>query len=463
MAKGKKSDVIGVTGVVRYGNRSRVEDEWHPNLRGRLAARVYREMGDNDAGVGSSLNLIKSTLRQVPWEAREADGSDEARRWAEHLHECTTDMDHTWADFVSEVPSILLYGWAAFEKVMKRREDGLVGWRGFFPRAQESLHNWEWDEEGNVTGMWQLAQSVQARPVFIPSEKLLHFRTEYNRGSPEGRSLLRNVYRSWFFLKRLEELEAVGMERDLAGIPVVEVPISLFEAAASSSPASAAKRQLLADYERLVQQMRRNDREGVVFPAETGPDGKPTGYRLRLLSTGGSRALDVGEAIRRYQKAIAINFNTQFQLLGVDTNGSMALSSDMTSTFAQSLGAILDSMQEVINRFAVRELMELNGVPRNLWPQLVHGDIEREDAERFATTMAALVTAGVVTPDPELEDFAREKMLYPPRARDDVEGPDAGISPDTEIDQVTETPEVKPPPAKVPEAPAPKPPAPVLP
>mgnify|MGYP001587279872 FL=1 len=371
----KKSDVIGATGIIRYGNRSRVEDEWHPNLRGRLAARVYREIGDNDATVGGSFNIIKATIRQVPWHAQEANGSDEAKLWAERLTNFIEDMDLTWTDFTSDVMSKLQYGWAAFEKVHKRRADGLIGWRGFFMRSQESLYNWEWGQEDEVKGMWQLVQSLQGKPVFIPMEKLLIFKTEYNRGSPEGRSLLRNIYRTWFFLKRLQELEAIGIERDLGGIPIVEVPLSLFEAAQNPTPANAGKRAQLQEFEKLVQQLRRNDREGVVFPAETGPDGKPTGYRLRLMSTGGTRAINVGESIRRLQKEIGINFSTTFQQLGVETQGSMALSSDMTSMFAQSLGAVISSMKEVFNRFAVKEIMELNGAPKELWPRWVPGDI----------------------------------------------------------------------------------------
>ena len=33
--------------------------------------------------------------------------------------------------------------------------------------------------------------------------------------------MLRNSYRSWYYKKRLEEFESVGVERDLAGLPMV--------------------------------------------------------------------------------------------------------------------------------------------------------------------------------------------------------------------------------------------------
>ena len=44
------------------------------------------------------------------------------------------------------------------------------------------------------------------------------------KGNPEGRRILRDAYRAWYFKKRLEEFEAIGVERDLAGMPVGKVP-----------------------------------------------------------------------------------------------------------------------------------------------------------------------------------------------------------------------------------------------
>ena len=55
------------------------------------------------------------------------------------------------------------------------------------------------------------------KQVVIPMEKCLLFRTQTHKNNPEGRSILRNAYRSWYFKKRIEEIEGVGIERDLAG------------------------------------------------------------------------------------------------------------------------------------------------------------------------------------------------------------------------------------------------------
>ncbi|MGI6498023.1 MAG: hypothetical protein ACOX0U_04265 [Oscillospiraceae bacterium] len=50
------------------------------------------------------------------------------------------------------------------------------------------------------------------------------FRTKSRKGSPEGRSILRNAYRSWYFKRRIQEIEGIGIERDLAGFPTLTAP-----------------------------------------------------------------------------------------------------------------------------------------------------------------------------------------------------------------------------------------------
>jgi hypothetical protein len=409
---------IGRPGANYMGGR--VYEEWHPRLQGQLAVRVYREMRDNDATIGAALNLTNNILRQVAWKAVPADASDEAKAAADFLDEVLTKMDGTWEDFMSEVLSMLWFGWSYFEKTYLQRDDGRIGVKELSIRAQETFDDWEFDASGMVTGMWQCAAPTFQR-VFIPIEKAILFRTESNKGSPEGRSLLRNAYRSWYFLKRLQEIEAVGIERDLVGLPVIEVPTAYLDANAGADKASARSK-----FERQLQQIRRNEHDGILFPAELDRDGKPTGFKLRLLSSGGSRQIDVSVPIQRYQRDIAMCFSTQFQMLGSQgSTGSWALSSDQTDMYGLALGAILDTIEDTLNHGLTAELMALNGIPAHLWPRYEHGDVERQDVERFSTMLTKLIDSGVVTPDRTLEEHVREEMgLPPPDDGGEEEAPD---------------------------------------
>ena len=117
-----KQDMVitkGATGLKQYNGR--VDEEWLNDLKGSRGIKAYREMADNDPTVGAGLFAAKMLIRQAKWGVIPADESEEAGRWAYFLEECMDDMDHTWHDFISEVLSMLQYGWAYHEIVYKIR------------------------------------------------------------------------------------------------------------------------------------------------------------------------------------------------------------------------------------------------------------------------------------------------------------------------------------------------------
>jgi hypothetical protein len=106
-------------------------------------------------------------------------------------------------------------------KTRSKYTDGKIGWRKMPIRSQETLQRWVFDESGGNMGMVQLAPP-KYETTFLPIEKCLLFRSTTIKNNPEGRSFLRNAYRPWFYKKRLEEIEGIGIERDLAGLPVAQ-------------------------------------------------------------------------------------------------------------------------------------------------------------------------------------------------------------------------------------------------
>jgi len=414
------ASVIGRTGLKRYGGT--VMDEWHPKLQGQLATKVYREMADNDPIVGSIMFAIESLIRQANWNVNPAADTPEAEQAAQFLSECLGDMSHTWEDLLAEILSMLVFGWAYFEIVYKVRggdvadparhskyNDGKIGWRKITIRAQDSLVDWEFDDEGGIQGMWQQA-SPDYRRVLIPIQKALLFRTKSVRNNPEGRSILRNAYRSYYFLKRIQEIEAIGIERDLAGLPVMEVPPQLM-----SPSASPDEKSMLAQFEQLIQRIRRDEMEGVVIPSSVNPDGSNTGYKLSLLSTGGRRQLDVNQVITRYEQRIAMSVLAEFIFLGMQDVGSRALGESKQSIFQMALKSIVDSIAAVFNRHAIPRLMALNGIPAERYPTLNPDKVETPPIGEIAAMIQAMSGAGAVLfPDEDLENRLRGMVGLPP-------------------------------------------------
>lgn len=398
----------GRIGANRWGGQ--FYEEFLPELRGLRGVKVYREMADNDDVIGGILFAIKMLIRQASWSVQAGGVDERDKESAAFVESCMHDMQMTWTDTVSEILSFLTYGWSLHEIVYKRRmghkkdvrldskfDDGLTGWQKLPIRAQESLYQWEYDSRDNLTGFIQ-KPAPDYRTLRIPSEKFLLFRTESQKENPEGRSILRNAYRSWFYKKRIQELEGIGIERDLAGFPVLIAPedVDIWSENAAG---------LLATCNDFVSNIRRDALEGLVIPH---------GWELKLLSTGGARQFDTSKIIERYDTRIAMTVLADFLFLGHEQSGSWALSSDKTRLFSMAIGAYLDIISETFNRHAIPRLLELNKKFEGAaLPKLIHGDIETQDLKELGEYLKAMSEMGLITPDDTLEEFLREQASLP--------------------------------------------------
>jgi hypothetical protein len=158
---------IGVTGLKRSGGY--VQDEFLRELHGRKGMETLREMANNDATVGAFLFAVNMLCRRVTWSVAAASDDQPDAEAASFLQSCLGDMSHSWEDFITDVLSMLPYGFAPHEIVYKQRQgannnptkrskynDGMIGWRKLAVRSQESLERWQFDDHGGLTGMWQL-------------------------------------------------------------------------------------------------------------------------------------------------------------------------------------------------------------------------------------------------------------------------------------------------------------------
>ncbi len=415
------SKEIGRIGQRRYGGV--IYEEFLHELRGKRGIAVYSEMSENDDVVGAILFAIEMLVKQCDWNVEPAGDTPQDIEAAEFVKSCMDDMQETWIDTISEILSFLTFGWSYHEIVYKRRmgntkdgrtkskySDGLIGWRKLPIRAQETLYQWEYDEEDNLVGMTQMPPPNYGIYT-IPKSKALLFRTKSRKDNPEGRSILRNAYRSWYFKRRIQEIEGIGIERDLAGLPVMHAP----EGVDIWNETIEENVKMRAGMEEMVRKIRRDEMEGVVLPF---------GFELELLSSGGSRQFDTNAIINRYDTRIAMTVLADFIFLGHQQTGSWALSSDKTELFAMAIGAFLDIICQTFNSQGIPALIDINGqhfAGITDYPKMTHGDIEDVDIVKLATYIKDMTGIGVLVPDDGLEDYIRRAGHLPERTDDSRE------------------------------------------
>lgn len=414
IAQGKKASFaeFGTTGLSRFGGY--VFEEFITNLRYPRAAKIYKEMASNDPTIGAILYMSEQLIRKTSWRVKPASDKLEDQQAAEFVEQCMNDMSSTWNETITEVLSMITYGWSWHEIVYKKRDgdqkdptrkskykDGRIGWRRLPGRSQETLYQWQFDEaDGGILAMEQLAVNDSKLRV-VPIEKSLLFRTKTERNNPEGRSLLRNAYRPWYFKKHIEEIEGIGIERDLAGLPVLTTPegVDLWNTNDTTS------KQTKVAAEHLVQNIRRDKNEGIVLPF---------GWDLKLLSTGSRRQFDTNAILNRYDQRIAITLLADIVMLGADKVGSFALADVKKSLLGAALEAQTQNIASIFNRYAIPRLFSFNTF-RGLtdYPQIVPGEIETPDLNELAIYIEKLAGCGALFPDTNLEGYLRNVAGLP--------------------------------------------------
>lgn len=403
---------LGLTGLRHWGGR--LDEEFLTELKYDKALKIYREMGDNDPTVGAAFNAITWLMRQVKWWV-EGDEPDVVDERVELIESARVDMAHTWEDFVAECArGFLQYGWQLHECVYKVRTpenskfpDGKIGWKRLPVRAQDTLHRWDFAPDGDV-----LAFIQRPAPDFkerrLPMDKLVLFRTDSIKNSPEGRSILRNAYRPWYYKKHLENIEGIGLERKLAGMPVVWGPARIFD-----DSATAAEVSIREYLEKVVTNIRKDEQYGVAMPLAYDENGNKL-FDIQLLATGGESEVDTSKAIERYDLRILQLMLADFIQVGHGSTGSWALQDSKTELFAVAIGVFLDQIAAPLNQYAIPRLLELNGLSTEDAPQLKHGDIETPDLSILGSFLTSLNSAGLTLfPDMAAENKMREMIGLP--------------------------------------------------
>jgi hypothetical protein len=356
---------------------------------------------------------VEQILRDVDLKVQPSNPDDEASvAEANFIESVLEDMEHTLDDHISESLSFLSYGFSWFEVVYKRRQgmdtqnpkkrskfsDGRIGVRKIASRAPWTVSRFDVDQKsGEILGMYQEG-SYGNQKHYIPSRKSLYYRTTSINNDPSGRPIIRNAYTSYEYLNNLQAIEAIAVERELAGIPVARIPAEYL-----SADATSAQKGFLQNLQTILRDVKFNEQGYVVLPSDTypGKEGEPTDIRMvdvELMSSQGNRNIDIDPIVRRYQHDIARSVLSEFLMLG-SQGGSYALSKSKTDLFLRALESYIQTIVDVLNKQLVERLWELNGLNYDLMPTIEAGDVAPHDLREIAGFLRNLNQADISVAD----------------------------------------------------------------
>lgn len=432
---------IAASGPVRWSGR--ISEEFLPELRWPIAGRIYDEMRKNSAIVGGFIRAIEAAFRSTRWESVPYDDTPEAAERAAFLDSCIHDMARSWNDELTDILTFLPFGFAPTEMVFKYRKgpygesasrytDGKVGFKDLVLIPQSSIMEWIYDIEGDPNELIGIKQQVVSQtPPYtlreIPIEKVCLFRVKAEKNNPEGESVLRQAYRSYYFMTNLEAVEAISLERTGAGIPVVSLP----EGASTEADAPGKSDEMTA--QNVVRSVRLDEQGGIV---------EPFGWGFRIETSKGLRPELFDLAIKRHRANMLISVLAAFLELGTARVGSFGMAKAGQSFFSYAFEGWVMAVEETFNSNAVPLLFELNGINDGRLPRLGHVGTGGEAVADVITSLVELVKVGILSPQDENIRGYVAGMLRLPKGNTVVEQGDASgetvDEPEEELDELEE-------------------------
>ena len=242
MARGRRNITeteVGNTGLNLRGVRGKVEENISKLWKGKNKKDFISEMRLNDPYVNAWINAKNAIALKPDWVIQPRNPEDsKSKEYADLISNMLfNDMATTFNSFVLNSITMAEYGFAISEIVLKKRQgktdnpmttslynDGLFGVAKLSPRWQNSITKWDIDNNGNIENVYQRSDDFGTTDTKMPYKKILHFVMNGYNGNPEGESVLRGTFASYYNKKNIERIQRETFERGFTGILDIQVP-----------------------------------------------------------------------------------------------------------------------------------------------------------------------------------------------------------------------------------------------
>lgn len=431
---GKETGTIGLK-----MNNGVVVEEAHAALQWPKSLDTYNRMS-YDPAISSANNTIRAFVRKATYTVKYPEGGETESHKAQidFIKTLMKDMDTTFADVMGESMSFLKYGFAVHEKVFKYRNDkgkfkskysdGKIGWAKLPIRSQDSIYRWHFDEFGrDLTAVEQNLNMVSHNysidgehlhtkfgkngdgRIKIARKKFMHIRHNTERNNPEGTSPMKACYIPWMYKARIEEFQAIGISRDMGGLPVIYLPPEYM-----SEDAPDDKKAFYLYCQDIINNLQANEQAGMIFPKFVDEHGNDL-FTFTLESVNGGKMYDTATIISGYENKILMTYLADVLKLGQDASGSFALSDNKTNLLAVGIQAIVDEVLQEYNRDLIPQTMQMNGFPPidGEYPHIVLDELDEVDIAVLAKAIQQFAAVGALEVDQNLSDFIRDTLKIP--------------------------------------------------
>lgn len=433
MARGRRNITeteVGNTGLNLRGVRGKVEENISKLWKGKNKKDFISEMRLNDPYVNAWINAKNAIALKPDWVIQPRNPEDsKSKEYADLISNMLfNDMATTFNSFVLNSITMAEYGFAISEIVLKKRQgktdnpmttslynDGLFGIAKLSPRWQNSITKWDIDNNGNIENVYQRSDDFGTTDVKIPYKKILHFVMNGYNGNPEGESVLRGTFASYYNKKNIERIQRETFERGFTGILDIQVP-PRYMSKKYNTPEGI---EMMRAIDAFLRNVKQGKEAGIIRPASKD-------FNIELIQGKTGTGLDPDKMIDRYNTEIVMCLLSDSFMGKNKVYQGASGEQTKTKIYKSFIGIILDEIKEQINKKLIPLLFNINNLDTEYMPYLDYGNLDDLDLQAVSWFIQSVAKncGPLMTPTYELNNFLLEKLVgktAPKPTRDEYE------------------------------------------
>ena len=346
--------------------------EYDPRLKGRNGVIIFERMSREDSRLATALNLLKEPILASTWTVEAS--SEGVKSFVEDnlglSEKPATEVQ--WQQILKEMLTAQEIGFSVHEITYQLMHD-MEHLKAVSFRPQLSIEKFE-DDGDYLTGLHQYKEyKPQKRTEYLEASRLLYM--AYNRIGTDfwGRSIIRPVYRDWYFKDILLIISMINAKR--FGVPV---PWGEHRAGVTKK----ARAEMLA----MLQNVQM-DRESAIVTGSESKDNPD--WRLKFFEPENARQMENLPLLGYFDDNLAKACLVLFLDLGGTSSGNRALGDTFADILFNSLAARCRVTAKTANKQLLRPLVEKN-FGMDAWARMEYANLKLHNMERFVEAFARL-------------------------------------------------------------------------
>lgn len=424
MPRGRKNIVqteIGNTGISLKGVSGKIEEDLSNLWKGSKKKDIISEMKTNCPYTNAWINAKNAIALKPDWGVKpkivdsEDGDAEKAKEYADLIYDMLfKDMSNSFNSFILNSISMAEYGFSVSEIVFKKRQgktdnpstsslynDGLFGISKLAPRWQNSISKWDIEDNGDITNVYQKGKLGQDE-IKIPYKKVLHCVMNGYNGNPEGESVLRGTFISYYYKKNIERIQRETFERGFSGILDIQVP-PRYMSKRNNTPEGLEVRSQLESFMKNVKQ---GKEAGIIRPFSKD-------FNIELIQGKTGTGLDPDKMIERYNTEIVMCLLADSFMGQSKVYQSKEGSGIKSRLYKSFIGIMLDEIKEQINKKLIPMIFEINNLDEEYMPSLDYGNLDDLDLQAMSWFIQSVAKNGgpLITPTYELNNYLLDKLV----------------------------------------------------